>query len=369
MRHVIQYKRLTRSRRARMLAAAAVLSGGLAAGCGASAGSSSTSASIAGSAGAAASTGSGATAGGGARTSGSTTPAASQASGPLAFSRCMRANGVPDFPDPSAGGAAEFTLPPGTSPEAPAFQAARAKCRNLLPGGGPPGPGSTTHPSAQTLSKLCRIAGACAARRAPVPRPKTTVPSNPAASPGDNRLRRSGPSLPRHDEHAGAGVQAGLDGVRRPAARPPALMGTEFAAGDAAAVHVLPPATVVVALGLLVTAGVVAGDRPRHPLAGAAGHRRGQFSAAGAATVQRRDLVETDTESGTLSYADPQTVYDRLSGTITWLPAVGRAIVADRCCSKSTTSRWSCCTARRRPIASSHRPTVPGRTFANSTAT
>ncbi|MGB8876420.1 MAG: hypothetical protein WCD11_08890, partial [Solirubrobacteraceae bacterium] len=52
----------------------------------------------------------------------------------------------------------------------------------------------------------------------------------------------------------------------------------------------------------------------------------GTFSAAGAATVQRRDLVETDTESGTLSYADPQTVYDRLSGTITWLPVIGQAI-------------------------------------------
>ena len=47
---------------------------------------------------------------------------------------------------------------------------------------------------------------------------------------------------------------------------------------------------------------------------------------AGAATVQRRDLVETDTESGTLGYANQQTVYDRLGGTITWLPAVGQQI-------------------------------------------
>ena len=47
---------------------------------------------------------------------------------------------------------------------------------------------------------------------------------------------------------------------------------------------------------------------------------------AGATTVERRDLVETDTESGTLSYANPQTVYNRLSGTITWLPSVGQVI-------------------------------------------
>ncbi len=51
-------------------------------------------------------------------------------------------------------------------------------------------------------------------------------------------------------------------------------------------------------------------------------------TATGAATVQRRDLVETDTESGTLSYADPQTVYNRLTGTITWLPNVGQVIKA-----------------------------------------
>src|SRR3954462_9275522 len=43
-------------------------------------------------------------------------------------------------------------------------------------------------------------------------------------------------------------------------------------------------------------------------------------------TVKRRDLVQTDSESGTLSYAGPQTVYNRLSGTLTWLPSVGQAI-------------------------------------------
>ncbi len=47
---------------------------------------------------------------------------------------------------------------------------------------------------------------------------------------------------------------------------------------------------------------------------------------SGAATVQRRDLVETDTESGTLSYNNPQTVYNNLSGTLTWLPQVGQVI-------------------------------------------
>jgi hypothetical protein len=47
---------------------------------------------------------------------------------------------------------------------------------------------------------------------------------------------------------------------------------------------------------------------------------------SGGATVERRNLVETDTEAGTLSYSDPQTVYNRLSGTVTWLPSVGQEI-------------------------------------------
>jgi hypothetical protein len=49
-------------------------------------------------------------------------------------------------------------------------------------------------------------------------------------------------------------------------------------------------------------------------------------TATNAATVRRRNLVATDTESGTLSYANAQTVYNRLSGTITWVPQVGQVI-------------------------------------------
>lgn len=46
----------------------------------------------------------------------------------------------------------------------------------------------------------------------------------------------------------------------------------------------------------------------------------------GSATVTRRNLVETDTESGTLTYAHTHTVYDRLSGTVTWLAKLGNVI-------------------------------------------
>jgi hypothetical protein len=99
----------------------------------------------------------------------------------LAFARCMRANGVPNFPDPNPGGGPAFPIPTGSSTAAPAFQAARAKCQKLLLGGGPPGPGSTTHPSAQTLAKLVTIARCMRQHGVPqFPDPVTSVPSNPS---------------------------------------------------------------------------------------------------------------------------------------------------------------------------------------------
>ncbi len=100
-------------------------------------------------------------------------------SGPLAFAECMRANGVPAFPDPNSGRGTEFPLPAGADPAAPAFRAAQAKCQKLMPG--LPLPGSTTHPSSHTLAKLVRIAQCM--RRSGVPQfpdPRTSVPANPS---------------------------------------------------------------------------------------------------------------------------------------------------------------------------------------------
>jgi hypothetical protein len=84
--------------------------------------------------------------------------------------------------------------------------------------------------------------------------------------------------------------------------------------------------TLAVAAGVVVALVLVAGSPPPPSAAGAPGAAAAARTPAGAATVKRRDLVQTDTESGTLSYANPQTVYDRLSGTITWLPGVGQTI-------------------------------------------
>ena len=107
-------------------------------------------------------------------------PARSRARpGPLAFAACMRAHGVPRFPDPSANGT--FDLGTAVNPSAPAFQLAQAKCHKLLGTGLLPHQGAP--PSARTLAKLRRIAVCMRSHGVPqFPDPRTTMPSN--VSPG-----------------------------------------------------------------------------------------------------------------------------------------------------------------------------------------
>jgi hypothetical protein len=57
----------------------------------------------------------------------------------LKFADCMRANGVPSFPDPSGGGGGVNLAGAGINPQSPAFKAARKACARLAPGGAPGG--------------------------------------------------------------------------------------------------------------------------------------------------------------------------------------------------------------------------------------
>ncbi len=175
MPHRLHTNRLTQSR-ARLLAAAAVLSVVLAlAGCGGSSPSPGV-AHLSSTKGAA----SASSESGGA----SSESKASPEQVGLAFAKCMRASGVPDFPDPKAGGGFLFHGSPGLI-ASPAFRAAQAKCQKLMPGGGPPGPGSTTNPSPQTLARFLGISRCMRQHNVPqFPDPRTSVPSNPFGSGG-----------------------------------------------------------------------------------------------------------------------------------------------------------------------------------------
>jgi hypothetical protein len=51
------------------------------------------------------------------------------------FAKCMRENGVPDFPDPQADGSVRIEAGPGTGiqPDSQAFKDAQAKCEQYMP--------------------------------------------------------------------------------------------------------------------------------------------------------------------------------------------------------------------------------------------
>ncbi len=83
---------------------------------------------------------------------------------------------------------------------------------------------------------------------------------------------------------------------------------------------------VIASLALLIAAAVVVVLVVRSSPSAASSSSGSAVTTGGSATVRRRNLVATDTESGTLSYAGAQTVYNRLGGTVTWLPPVGRTI-------------------------------------------
>jgi hypothetical protein len=93
----------------------------------------------------------------------------------LAFSQCMRSHGVPNFPDPSAGGGIQ--LGPGMNPFAPSFKAAQANCRTLLPGGGP----GAGHPTSQAKAQMLKISQ-CMRQHgiSGFPDPTLSPPSSPA---------------------------------------------------------------------------------------------------------------------------------------------------------------------------------------------
>lgn len=91
-----------------------------------------------------------------------------KASTQLAYAQCMRAHGVPNFPDPGSNGRGGLLIQQsqragsgpsmkvnGVSVSAPAFQAAMRTCRSKLPNGGRPQPLSASQRQAMLGFSHC----------------------------------------------------------------------------------------------------------------------------------------------------------------------------------------------------------------------
>jgi hypothetical protein len=90
----------------------------------------------------------------------------------MPYVQCMRAHGVPDFPDPNAEGkpfTAQNLQPAGVAPDSPQFEAASTTCAHLLV---PPSPAQL----AQQARELVRYAACMRAHGLPdFPDPSTTA--------------------------------------------------------------------------------------------------------------------------------------------------------------------------------------------------
>ncbi|HEV3048282.1 MAG TPA: hypothetical protein VGY13_13090 [Solirubrobacteraceae bacterium] len=146
---------MSRPPRALPLAAAALLSGALVTGCGGSSNGSTS----------------------GASTSAST---ASAVTSGVAFSRCIRAHGVPSFRDPKVSGQT-VRMGSARTIRSPAFQSAARSCQRLLPKG-PPGPEPR---SPQARARMLEVSACMRGHGiSGFPDPTTSPPSSLAGNSG-----------------------------------------------------------------------------------------------------------------------------------------------------------------------------------------
>lgn len=96
----------------------------------------------------------------------------------LAFSRCMRANGVSDYPDPQPGGLQANVS--GAVRSSPAFRTAQARCQRLMPANGIlSSSGDSAQQRAQALAQLRTVAECMRRHGVPnFPDPTPTAPRN-----------------------------------------------------------------------------------------------------------------------------------------------------------------------------------------------
>ena len=103
--------------------------------------------------------------------------------GTLKFSRCMRANGVPNFPDPNSQGSIQFNTSE-INPNTPQFENAQQKCAKYA--------GGTTAPSpaqrAQTLARALQFSKCMRSHGAP------NFPDPPASGGASSKLAGTGPA-------------------------------------------------------------------------------------------------------------------------------------------------------------------------------
>jgi hypothetical protein len=99
----------------------------------------------------------------------------------IAYAKCMRAHGVPNYPEPSNGNSGTTIAGTGINMASSAFQSAKAKCYQLMPGGVP-----DTHATQQQITQALESAKCMRDRgfpNFPDPVVTSTLPTPPPGPP------------------------------------------------------------------------------------------------------------------------------------------------------------------------------------------
>jgi hypothetical protein len=138
----------------------------------------------------------------------------------IAFADCMRAHGVPNFPDPGSGGGIQLSSDSGINPASPAFQDAQKACGDKQPGALPgKGPGSETQKLA--LLKLARCMRGHGFTSFPDPTATPPQPGNGLgiAFGGPGGFIAISQSMMQSPGFQGAAATCGFPGFGRPGGR------------------------------------------------------------------------------------------------------------------------------------------------------
>jgi hypothetical protein len=114
-------------------------------------------------------------AGAGSSTGAASSSAASKRNTALAYSKCIRSHGVPDFPDPDSKGQVQINAGPGSdlAPDSPQFKKAQQACKSLEPS--PPSAAEQQRDYAKAI-KFARCMRSHGVTDLPDPMPPGTAP-------------------------------------------------------------------------------------------------------------------------------------------------------------------------------------------------
>jgi hypothetical protein len=123
------------------------------------------------------------------RSSSSTVATSAKQNDPVAFSRCMRTNGLRNFPDPNSGGSIPKVGLQQLGVSSSQFQAAQRACQHLLPNGGQSSPAQVQQVM-NVLSKFARCVRSHGVQNWPDP-----LAESDAGQPGTPGFPRNMPGI------------------------------------------------------------------------------------------------------------------------------------------------------------------------------